>query len=167
MRSRNASLWGLVGLGTSAAVMFAQYADGQNRTQAYIVSQDDLTWGDPPAGVAKGTPSVEPGGALQYASMRGDPLKAGEPFVIRLRCSNGYKVAPHWHPEDENIVVLQGAFSVGMGDTFEAPLLKDIPTGGYGLVPGRMNHFALCKRDTDILVYGTGPRLNNRISAPR
>ena len=91
--------------------------------------------------------------------MRGDPLKAGEPYVIRLRCSNGYKVAP--------IVVLQGAFSVGMGDTFEAPLLKDIPTGGYGLVPGRMNHFALCKGDTDILVYGTGPRLNNWISAPR
>ena len=76
-------------------------------------------------------------------------------------------VAPHWHSEDENIVVLQGAFSVGMGDNFEASLLKDIPTGGYGLVPGRMNHFALCKRDTDILVYGTGPRLNNRISAPR
>ena len=141
MRSRNAFALGLVGLGMSAAAMFAQYADGQ----AYIVSQNDLTWGDPPAGVAKGTPSVEPGGTLQYASMRGDPLKAGEPFVIRLRCSNGYKVAPHWHPEDENIVVLQGAFSVGMGDTFEAPLLKDIPTGGYGLVPGRMKHFAPCR----------------------
>ena len=114
--------------------------------------------------------------------MRGDPLKAGEPYVIRLRCSNGYKVAPHWHPEDENIVVLRGAFSVGMGNTFEAPLLKDIPTGGYGLVPGRMNHFAVCsvqgvivcsvqcavcKGDTDILVYGTGPQLNNWIGAPR
>jgi hypothetical protein len=43
--------------------------------------------------------------------------------------------------------------------------MQDIPTGGYGLVPGRMNHFALCKGETDIIVYGIGPRLNNWIKA--
>jgi len=166
MRFKNASLLGLAGLGT-IATFFPQNADGQTPTQAHIIGEDELTWSDPPAGVAKGTPSIEPGGTLQYAAMRGDPLIAGQQFVIRLRCSNGYKAAPHWHPNDENIVVLRGAFSVGIGDTFELPLLKDIPTGGYGLVPGGMNHFALCKGDTDILVYGTGPRLNNWISAPR
>lgn len=157
---------GLVGLGT-IVVLFAENAEGQNPTQAYIISQDELAWGDAPAGVARGTPSVESGGTIQYAAMRGDPLIAGAPYAIRIRCSNGYKVAPHWHPEDENIVVLRGVFSVGTGDIFEATLLKDIPTGGYGLVPGRMNHFALCKGDTDFLVYGTGPRLNNWTSAPR
>jgi hypothetical protein len=97
--------------------------------------------------------------------MQGDPMKPRVPFVIRLRCSDGYKVAPYWHPADENIVVLQGTFSVGIANRFDTAKMQDIPSGGYGLVPGRMNHFALCKGETDILVYGIGPRLNNWISA--
>jgi len=36
---------------------------------------------------------------------------------------------------------------------------------GYGLVPGRMNHFAVGKGDTDVFVYGIGPRLNNWVGA--
>jgi hypothetical protein len=57
-------------------------------------------------------------------------------------------------------VVLKGTFSVGTGDRFEAGQTRDIPAGGYGLVPGRMNHFAVCGGETDFVVYGTGPRLN-------
>ena len=117
-------------------------------------------WIVAPAGVARGAPSVAPGSALLYAPIQGDPLKPGVPFAIRLRCSDGYKVAPHWHPEDENIVVLKGTFSVGTGDRFDPGRTQDIPAGGYGLVPGRMNHFALCRGDTDFFVYGIGPRLN-------
>jgi hypothetical protein len=101
---------------------------------------------------------------LRYAPIQADPLKPGVPFAIRLRCSDGYKVAPHWHAPDENIVVLEGTFSLGTGDRFDTGRMQDIPTGGYGLVPGRMHHFALCKGKTDILVYGIGPRLNNWIN---
>ena len=130
-----------------------------------IVTGRQIEWTDPPAGVARGTPSVEPGGSLRYAPLEGDPLKSGVSYTIRLECSDGYKVAPHWHPRDEHIVVLSGAFSVGTGDTFESAKLVDIPLGGFGLVPGRMHHFALCKGETDIVVYGVGPRLNNWIPA--
>ena len=108
---------------------------------------------------------MDPGSPLRYASIHGDPLKPDAPFAIRLKCSDGYKAAPHWHPVDENIVVLQGIFSVGTGDRFDTARMQDIPTGGYGFVPGRMNHFAVCKGETDILVYGVGPRLNNWIPA--
>jgi len=45
---------------------------------------------------------------LRYALLRGDPLKPAVPFAIRFQCADGYKVTPHWHPEDENIVVLKG-----------------------------------------------------------
>ena len=130
-----------------------------------IVKPSQLKWTDPPAGAARGTPSVDPGTPLRYASIHGDPLKPDAPFAIRLKCSDGYKAAPHWHPVDENIVVLQGIFSVGTGDRFDTARMQDIPTGGYGFVPGRMNHFAVCKGETDILVYGVGPRLNNWIPA--
>ena len=166
-----AGLWVLGALGVSGAVTLAQRAAQQPKpaetvgAKLFIVTPRQIKWTDPPAGVARGLPSVAPGGRLHYAPIQGDPLKAGVPFAIRLSCSDGYKAAPHWHPADENIVVLKGTFSVGTGDQFDAGQTQDIPTGGYGFVPGRMNHFALCKGDTDILVYGIGPRLNNWVGA--
>jgi len=32
-------------------------------------------------------------------------------------------------------------------------------------VPGRMNHFAVCRGETDFVVYGIGPRLNYWVAA--
>ena len=160
----------LLGLGTICVLLLAQQKSEVRKSEQsgspkfYSVAPSELKWTDPPGGVARGTPSVEPGGTLRYAAMQGDPLKPDAPFAIRLRCPDGYKAAPHWHPRDENIVVLQGTFSVGTGDRFDAGRTHDIPTGGYGLVPGRMNHFAVCKGETDILVYGIGPRINNWVS---
>ena len=171
MRIKFAFVLVLVGLGVTDAGPFAQRATerptpAQSEATVQIVAPNQIKWTDPPAGVARGTPSVEAGSPLRYAAIQGDPLKPGVPFAIRLRCSDGYKAAPHWHPVDENIVVLQGTFSVGTGDRFDTARMQDIPTGGYGFVPARMNHFAVCKGETDILVYGVGPRLNNWIPAP-
>lgn len=170
MRVKHLSLFIWVGLCAIGAVPLAQSAaEGPTplpqATTFEIVTPSQLKWTDPPAGAARGTPSVDPGSPLRYASIHGDPLKPDAPFAIRLKCSDGYKAAPHWHPVDENIVVLQGIFSVGTGDRFDTTRMQDIPTGGYGFVPGRMNHFALCKGETDILVYGVGPRLNNWLPA--
>jgi ChrR-like protein with cupin domain len=171
MRFKLASLWLLVGFWVSGAVLLAQRAAERPKpaqgveAKLYIVTPSQIKWTDSPAGVARGTPSLAPGSPLRYAPIQGDPLKPGVPFAIRLRCSDGYKAAPHWHPADENIVVLEGTFSLGTGDRFDTGRMQDIPTGGYGLVPGQMNHFALCEGETDILVYGSEPRLNNWINA--
>jgi hypothetical protein len=100
------------------------FASTQTQPDRYLLSAKKF-FAEIPA-----RPSVEPGGTIQYATMRGDPLIAGEPYAIRIRCSNGYKVTPHWHREDENIVVPRGVFSVGTGAIFDTTQLKDIPTGG-------------------------------------
>jgi quercetin dioxygenase-like cupin family protein len=97
--------------------------------------------------------------------MKGDPLKPDIPFTIRLRCANGYKVAPHWHPVEENIIVLRGAFAVGAGDVFDPARMREIPSGGYGFVPAGMHHFAVCKGETEMIMYGVGPRLNYWVPA--
>ena len=170
MRVKHLSLLIWVGLGAIGAVPLAQSAaEGPTplpqATTFEIVRPSQLKWTDPPSGAARGTPSVAPGSPLRYAPVHGDPLKPDMPFAIRLRCSDGYKVAPHWHPEDENIVVLKGTFSVGTGDRFDPARTRDIPAGGYGLVPGRMNHFAMCRGETDFFVYGIGPRLNYWVPA--
>lgn len=59
--------------------------------------------------------------------------------------------------------MLSGTFSVGTGDSFDPARLVDIPRDGFSLVPGRLQHFSVCKGDTDIVIYGTGPRLNHWI----
>ena len=128
------SVW--LGLGVVATVLVVRVPSQGARPlhsvagKLEIVMPDQLKWTDPPAGAARGTPSVEPEGALRYALIHGDPLKPGAPFAFRYRCSSGYKVAPHWHPVDENIAVLQGTFSVGTGDKFDPTHMQDIPTGG-------------------------------------
>ena len=40
--------------------------------------------------------------------LSGDPNVAGAPFVLRIENVDGQIVFPHWHPEDEHIVVVQG-----------------------------------------------------------
>src|ERR1700730_2958043 len=94
----------------------------------FIVAPGQVKWIDPPAGMARGTPSVDVG-PLRYALLEGDPMKAGVAFTIRLGCGDGAKVAPHWHPTDENVVVLKGTFGIGPGDVFNPASMQDITVG--------------------------------------
>ena len=66
----------------------------------------ELKWG--PA------PPVFRAGA-KMAVLSGDPGKSDE-FTVRLDLPDGYTIAPHWHPTDENITVVSGTFTVGVGD---------------------------------------------------
>lgn len=113
-----------------------------------LVEPDSITWGPPP-------PSLPPG--AQMAVLDGDPSKAGVPFVVRAKLPDGYRVAPHFHPTAENVVVLSGAFLVGMGDTFDESSMKTLGAGGFTKVPKGMHHFAMSKGETVIQVHGVGP----------
>ena len=156
-------LWAMLASMVIIPALFAQRADDKPKAAPvmapthFIVTPTQVKWTNPPAGIARGTPSVDAGSPLRYALVQGDPMKTGMPFTIRLGCSDGYKAAPHWHPKDENVVVLKGAFALGAGDKFDTAAMQDIPTGGYGFMPARMHHFGLCKGETEILVYGVGP----------
>jgi hypothetical protein len=116
-------------------------------TPHVLVVPMDLKWGDPPPALPKGA---------KFVVMSGDPGAAG-PYSIRLKLPAGYKVAPHWHPTDENIVVLSGIFALGMGDTFDQKTMKALPAGGYALLPAEMHHYAYTKTGATVQVYGTGP----------
>jgi hypothetical protein len=135
-------------------------------TTHLIVSEADVKWEAPPAAMFTGTPSVEGGSPLRYARLSGDPMKPGAPFTIELGCSDGFKAAPHWHPTDENLVVLKGTFAVSTGDVYNPATLHDMSTGTYALMNKRVHHFALCKGDTLVLIYGTGPFHVNWLGPP-
>jgi hypothetical protein len=68
-----------------------------------------------------------------------------------------YKIAPHWHPSDEQVTVLNGTFAVGMGDTFDQSSMKDATVGGFANIPATMHHYAMAKTAATVEVHGTAP----------
>jgi hypothetical protein len=107
----------------------------------------DVKWGQPP-------PVFEQN--AKFAVISGDPSKPGL-YVVRLQMPAGYKIMPHWHPTDEHVTVLSGTFALGMGDKFDKAAMKNLPVGGYALLPAEMRHYAMAMTAAKIQVHGMGP----------
>ena len=112
-----------------------------------MFAPSDLPWGDAPPGV--------PAGA-KMAVLYGDPSKAA-PFAIRVKGADGYTLPPHWHPTDEQVTVISGAFYMGTGDKFEKPKAKAMTAGAFGSMPAKMHHFGWFKGYTEIEIHSMGP----------
>jgi anti-sigma factor ChrR (cupin superfamily) len=91
------------------------------------------------AGELKWQPSFM---GCEHANVSGDPASEGKPFVLRIRCPDGAKVPPHWHPTDENITVLQGSFMIGIGEVFDSSKVTPMDAGNFIFMPKTMRHFA-------------------------
>jgi hypothetical protein len=148
-----------------AAAQEKAHAKPVASTGGAIVEPGSEKWGDVPAAALVGTPSVEMGGTLRIAIAQGDPMTAGRSYTIRLSCTDGTKIAPHWHPTTENVTVIKGAVALGMGSKWDDAALKDIPAGGFASAGPQIRHFAQCKGDTIIQVHGIAPFLVNFVSA--
>ena len=112
-----------------------------------MVTPLQMKWGDPPAVLRKGA---------RFVVLSGDPGASG-PYVIRLKLPAGYKIAPHWHPTDENVTVIAGAFSLGMGEKFDQASMKTLPAGGYAVLPAEARHYAWTKAGATVQIHGMGP----------
>jgi quercetin dioxygenase-like cupin family protein len=128
-----------------AAASAGVYAQQQN----HVISKlGEAQWG--PA------PPLLPSGA-QIAVLSGDPTKP-VPYAIRLKFPANYNIPAHSHPTDENVVVVSGAVSFGMGDKLARGAgAKTLGVGGYALMPANMNHFAYTAAESTIVLYGIGP----------
>jgi hypothetical protein len=109
-----------------------------------IVHFGDLKW----TSIIKG---------CDLAAVDGDLNAEGTPFVLRLRCTDGSKIPPHWHPTDENVTVLKGNLLVGMGESFDEAKLQTMNVGNYISLLKEMRHFAMAKGETIVQVHGAGP----------
>jgi len=107
----------------------------------------DLKWVDAPAGMPKGA---------KMAVIHGNPSAPGL-FAIRAMLPAGYKVAPHWHPADENLTVISGELYMGMGDSWDESKGHALPAGAISLMPAGMHHFAWSKVETVIQIHAMGP----------
>lgn len=140
-------IWVAVGF-----LLFAGIAVAGDMMQApaphmIALAASDMKWGDMP-------PMFLPGAKLAVVS--GDPSKEGL-YVIRIQMPAGYRISPHWHPTDENVTVLDGTVSLGMGDKFDTAATQSFGPGGYVSLPATMHHFAWSKDGATIQIYGMGP----------
>jgi quercetin dioxygenase-like cupin family protein len=120
------------------------------QSMGVVQAPKDAKWGPAP-------PMLPPG--AQIAIVSGDPGKAA-PYTVRLKFPAHYVVPAHSHPTDENVAVVAGALTLGMGDTLDKQATGNatLGPGSYALAPSGMNHYAFTgAQETTILLYGVGP----------
>src|SRR4051812_43600083 len=118
----------IVSMMTATAILVAGGFGAQLGAQhsAHVIqSAKEAQWGPAP-------PLVPPGAEIAIAS--GDPMKAA-PYTVRLKFPANYTIPAHSHPTDENVVVVSGALTFGMGDKVAkgAAANKTLAAGGYAL----------------------------------
>ncbi len=122
------------------------YAQTHNHV---TVKLSEAQWGPAPPFI--------PAGA-QLAVLSGDPTKP-VPYSVRLKFPANYAIQAHSHPTDENVVVVSGAVTFGVGDKLvKGSSNTTIGIGGYMLATAGMNHFAYTgATEATIVLYGIGP----------
>ena len=107
----------------------------------------DMKWGD--------APPVFPKGA-KMTVLQGDPGKAGG-FVGRLQLPANYKIAPHWHTQDEDLTIISGTFYLAEGDKMDMKSAHAMKAGAYHHLPGKTHHFAYTKGPAVVQINAQGP----------
>ena len=128
----------------------SQMAAQAQTSNHVIATEGEAQWGPAP-------PMLPPG--AQIAVLAGNPMGTGA-YTIRIKMPANYAIPAHSHPTDENVVVVSGALTFGMGDKLAAGAStnKTLSPGGYALMPANMNHFAFTTTaETTIVLYGQGP----------
>jgi mannose-6-phosphate isomerase-like protein (cupin superfamily) len=108
-------------------------------------------------------PPSLPAGA-QLAVLEGDPMASSGDFTVRLKMPDGYKIAPHTHPNRENVTVLSGTIKVGMGDQFDASKMMSFGVGSFAYLDPSMHHYAAASGETVIQIHGMSPLKLNYIN---
>ena len=140
---------------TAVLVALAAPAFAGDMNMPQPMNASDIKWGP--------VPPVIPAGA-QLAVVSGDPSKEGQPYTIRLKMPDGYKVPPHFHPADEAATVISGSFKVGMGDKFDEAKMGTFPAGSFAYLDPDMHHYAMASGETVVQVHGMSPLQFNYVN---
>jgi mannose-6-phosphate isomerase-like protein (cupin superfamily) len=108
-------------------------------------------------------PAFVPPGA-QLAVLEGDPMASTGDFTVRFKMPDGYKIAPHTHPNRENVTVLSGTLKVGMGDQFDVTKMASFGAGSFAYLDPSMHHYAMASGETVIQIHGMSPIKFNYIN---
>lgn len=132
----------------AAALYVASVLVASEESGHVLVPSDAIQWG--PA-----SPKLPPG--AQIAVLAGNPSTAGAHYVFRAKLPDGYSVPPHWHPEVENVTVLQGLFRLGFGKQLEEAGMRELAPGSFVTLPKKMPHYNRIVGETILQFHGIGP----------
>jgi hypothetical protein len=141
-------------LGLMGGVIFAMGAQTTS-SEKHAFTPDAIAYGPPPAFVAAGA---------QLAVLEGNPMGSGGDYTIRLKMPDGYRIAPHWHPQRENVTVISGNFKVGMGDRFDESKMMTFPAGSFAFLDPDMHHYAMASGEVVVQVHGSAPLQFNYVN---
>jgi pimeloyl-ACP methyl ester carboxylesterase/quercetin dioxygenase-like cupin family protein len=142
--------FGLSGVLLSVLPLFATQSIGQRYFAippgiAYPLEED--AWHEAP-------PGLPPGGT--FAVVSGNPREAG-PFVMRVRLPPGYVLPPYRRHNEEQVIVLAGAITVGTGVEGSAADARTLTSGSYVLLPANEVHYAQSPTGAVLQIFGIGP----------
>jgi quercetin dioxygenase-like cupin family protein len=143
-----AGIFSWVGLAFTSAAQ-----DDSHKKNAF--TPDTISWGAAP-------PVVRPG--AQFAVLEGDPTAPTGDFTIRLKMPDGFRIAPHWHPNRENVTIISGTLKVGMGDQFDPNKMNAFVTGSFAFLDPNMHHYAQASGETIVQVHGQSPLQFNYVN---
>jgi quercetin dioxygenase-like cupin family protein len=92
-----------------AAVLIALSSPAIAQDKEMRVTPDALTWMENPA-FPKG---------VQIATLVGDPTKAGDVVVLRIKFPPDFQMPPHTHPYSEVVTLISGPVGTSHGEKFE------------------------------------------------
>jgi quercetin dioxygenase-like cupin family protein len=143
----------LFGACTLTSVLAALAAEPTNPAAAVLkthimVKPEQVQWGPCSAAL--------PAGA-ECATVEGDPKAPNVLFTYRVKMPDDYRIAPHFHPADEHLTVLQGTFNMGMGERFDPQTSHAMTAGSFAVMPRGTRHFAWTKGVTIVQVHAIGP----------
>src|ERR1700751_3091204 len=116
---------------TATAVLAACSSYAMAQETEMRVTPDALTWKENPA-FPKG---------VQIATLVGDPTKAGDVVVLRIKFPPNFQMPPHTHPYSEVVTLISGPVGTSHGEKFEknGEMLK---LGSLWVYPARHAHYA-------------------------
>ena len=103
-----------------AAVLIALSNPAVAQDKEMRVTPDALTWKENPAFPKD----------VQIATLVGDPTKAGDVVVLRIKFPPNFQMPPHTHPYSEVVTLISGPVGTSHGEKFEK--------NGEMLKPGSM-----------------------------
>ncbi|HKV29033.1 MAG TPA: cupin domain-containing protein [Candidatus Acidoferrales bacterium] len=144
----------LAGLVCGVGALFTIGAQG-TAPQKNIFTPDAIPYGPAPAFLQQGA---------QLAVLEGDPSATSGDFTVRLKMPDGYRVAPHWHPNRENVTVITGSLKVGMGDSFDESKMGTFAAGSFAYLDPSMHHYVMASGETVVQVHGRSPLQFNYVN---
>ena len=93
---------------------------------------------------------------VRVAVLHGDPTQPG-PFALRLEYPAGYRKAPHIHPNDAYVTVLEGRYFRGYGNDFDESAGVELTPGTFSVNPGGVSHYEWATQRAVLQVHAVGP----------